>query len=100
MQTKMNLELETPNVGGCVGGGEPVPIMEIFSMEGLRAYIPYCRKKPDFDEDEIIGDILNAASPSVESDRAGRLLVPYSNSSSYARRYAREPSRQRLSRLG
>ena len=95
MQTKMNLELEMPK-----GGNEHLPIMEIFSMAGLGAYIPYFRKAPGFDEAEIIGAIVNAQTPSSESDKVGRLLVPYSNSSSYARRYAREPSRQRISRLG
>ena len=79
---------------------EEVRTMEIFSTEGLRAYIPHCRKTPDFDEEEIIDDVLNAAMASADSERVGRLLVPYSNSSSHVRRYARGPSCQKLSRLG
>ena len=74
--------------------------MEIFRSEGIRAYIPNFRKKPDFDVEEIIEDVRNDARPSSDIKRACRLMAPYSNISSYVRRYARSPSRQKLSRRG
>ena len=79
---------------------EASPIREIFNMRSLREYIPHCRKEPEFNEEKIIGDILNAATPSAGSDSMGSLVVPYCNSSSYGRMYARGPSCQKLSRLG